>query len=98
MHYLLLYEYAADYVAKRAPVRAAHLELVRQAHQRGELVIAGALADPHRGGVLVFRGESPKAAEEFARADPYVNSGVVSKWEIKKWLTVIGDGAQMPQL
>lgn len=98
MHFLLCYEYYPDYVAKRAPVRAAHLELIQKAHDRGELVMAGALADPHRGGVLVFRGESPQAAEAFAKADPYVRNGVVSKWEVKKWATVIGDGAQMPQL
>jgi hypothetical protein len=98
MHYLLCYDYVPEYVQKRAPVRAAHLELVRKAYERGALVMAGALADPHRGGVLVFRGESPQAAEAFAKADPYVNHGVVSKWEVKKWATVIGDGAQMPQL
>jgi uncharacterized protein YciI len=98
MHYLLCYDYVPEYVQKRARVRAAHLELVRQAHERGELVMAGALVDPHRGGVLVFRGESPEAAEAFAKSDPYVSNGVVSKWEVKKWATVIGDGAQMPQL
>ena len=98
MHYLLFYDYVPDYVPKRAPVRAAHLELIRKAYERGELVIAGALADPHCGGVLVFRGESPQAAEDFAKADPYVNTGVVRSWAVKKWLTVIGDGAQMPQL
>ena len=98
MHYLLCYDYVPEYVQKRAPVRGAHLELVRKAYERGTLVMAGALADPHRGGVLVFRGESPQAAEAFAKADPYVNHGVVSKWEVKKWATVIGDGAQMPQL
>jgi uncharacterized protein YciI len=98
MHYLLFYEYVPDYVDKRAPLRAAHLELVRRAHGRGELVMGGALGDPHCGAVLVFRGESPQAAEAFAQADPYVSHGVVTKWEVKKWVTVIGDGAQTPQL
>ena len=98
MHYLLFYDYVADYVAKRAPLRAAHLELVKRAHERGDLVMAGALGDPYRGGVLVFRGASPEAAEAFAKSDPYVIQGVVSKWEVKSWLTVIGDGAQMPRL
>lgn len=98
MHYLLFYDYVPDYEQKRAPLRAAHLELVRKAHERGDLVMAGALGDPHRGGVLVFRGESPQAAETFAKADPYVAKGVVSRWEVKLWMTVIGDGAQMPKL
>jgi uncharacterized protein YciI len=98
MHYLLFYDYVPDWLEKRAPLRAAHLELIRKAHERGEMVIGGALGDPHRGAVLVFRGESPQVAEAFAHADPYVNNGVVSKWEVKRWMTVIGDGAQMPTL
>ena len=61
MHYLLFYDYVSDYVNKRAPLRPAHLELVRRAHDRGELVMAGALGDAHCGAVLVFRGESPRA-------------------------------------
>jgi uncharacterized protein YciI len=98
MHYLLFYDYVADYEQKRAPLRATHLELVRKAHERGDLVIAGALGHPYRGGVLLFRGTSPQPAETFAKADPYVVEGVVIHWEVKPWLTVIGDGAQMPKL
>lgn len=98
MHYLLFYDYVEDYAAKRVPLRKQHLDLLREAHERGDAVMAGALAEPHRGAVLVFRGDSPAAAESFARNDPYVKSGLVTKWEVKKWATVIGDGAEMPQL
>ena len=98
MHYLLFYDYVEDYLARRAPLRAAHLELVRKANKRGEIVMGGAYAEPGHGAVLVFRGETPEAAERFANADPYVTSGLVSKWEVKKWLTVVGDGAEMPQV
>jgi uncharacterized protein YciI len=98
MHYILFYDYVEDYVARRAPLRATHLELARQSYERGEMVLGGAYAEPDRGGVLVFRGESPAVAENFARNDPYVLNGVVTRWQVKKWLTVIGDGATMPQL
>ena len=98
MHYLLFYDYVEDYVPKRAPLRAAHLELARKSFQRGEMVLGGAYAEPDHGAVIVFRGESPAVAENFAKADPYVTSGLVTRWEVKKWLTVIGDGATMPQL
>ncbi len=91
MHYILFYDVLNDYVAKREPLRAAHLELARRAHERGELVLAGALADPVDGAVLVFRGTSPEVAEAFARADPYVTNGLVSRWRVRKWTTVIGD-------
>lgn len=96
MHYLLSYEFVPDFLDRRAPYRAEHLGLVRDAHARGELVMAGALADPPAGGLLVFRGDSPAAAEAFAAADPYVRHGLVSGWRVRGWATVVGDGAVMP--
>ena len=90
-HYLLFYDVVADYVERRAPLRAAHLEHARGARARGELVLAGALADPVDGAVLLFRGDSPEAAESFARADPYVTQGLVTAWRVREWTTVVGD-------
>jgi uncharacterized protein YciI len=91
MHYILFYDVVDDYAEKRAQFREAHLKLGRQAHQRGELVLGGALADPVDSAILVFRGESPEAAESFAKADPYVVNGLVKAWRVRKWTTVIGD-------
>jgi uncharacterized protein YciI len=88
IHYLLFYDVVDDYVAKRAAFRDQHLELARRAHERGELLMAGALANPVDGAILVFRGPSPQAAEAFAKADPYVASGLVKSWRIREWSTV----------
>jgi uncharacterized protein YciI len=96
MHYLLCYEVVDDFITQRAQFRAAHLELLRQAYERGELVLAGALADPTDGAVLIFRGPSPQPAEAFARADPYVTNGLVTRWRVRKWATVVGEGASPP--
>lgn len=96
MHYLLFYDVVPDYVARRAAFRAEHLALARAAHDRGELVLGGALADPTDGAVLVFRGDSPAAAEAFAAADPYVRHGLVTRWQVRAWATVVGDGAAPP--
>ena len=90
MHYILFYDVVDDYVEKRAQFREAHLKLARQAHERGELILAGALAEPVDGAVLIFRGESPEAAEAFVKADPYVANGLVKAWRVRKWTTVIG--------
>jgi uncharacterized protein YciI len=78
---------------KRAKFRDAHLGQARQAHARGDLLIAGALADPVDGAVLVFRGPSPEAAKAFAEADPYVINGLVKAWRVRKWMTVIGESS-----
>lgn len=93
MHYLLFYEVAENFMEKRAPFRAAHLEHLKKSFERGDLVLAGALAEPADGSVLAFRGHSLESVEAFARSDPYVVNGVVKSWRIRKWMTVIGDGA-----
>jgi uncharacterized protein YciI len=95
-HYLLFYEVVEDYAARRAPLRAAHLEHAWQAHARGELVLAGALANPLDGAVFFFRGDTPAAAEAFAQADPYVRNGLVTRWRVREWTTVVGDDPATP--
>jgi uncharacterized protein YciI len=60
--------------------------------------MAGALAEPPDGAVLVFRGPSAQSAESFAKADPYVLNGLVKDWRVRAWNTVIGDGARFPAL
>ena len=95
MHYLLLYDYVPDVLDRRPPLRAEHLALARAAVARGELVLGGALADPVDGAVLLFRGDSPAAAEAFAAADPYVRQGLVTRWRVREWTTVVGDAAEV---
>jgi uncharacterized protein YciI len=96
MHYLLFYEVGDDYVARRAEFRDAHLKKAWGASERGELVLGGALANPVDGAVLLFKGESPKVAENFAKVDPYVTSGLVKRWHVREWTTVAGEDAAIP--
>jgi uncharacterized protein YciI len=91
MDYILFYDVVDDYVEKRAEFRKAHMKLAKEAHARGELILAGALVDPEDGAVLVFRGPAPDAALAFAKADPYVIHGLVTGWVVRKWETVIGE-------
>ena len=96
MHYVLFYEIGDDYVSRRAAHRKEHLEKAWQASERGELVLAGALANPTDGAVLLFKGTSPEVAESFAKADPYVTSGMVKRWYVREWATVAGEDASSP--
>jgi uncharacterized protein len=93
MHYLLFYDLVADYMERRVPLRAAHLSYARDAVNRGELVLGGALADPSDKAVLLFQGESPGIVESFARGDPYVTAGLVTRWHVREWTTVAGPDA-----
>jgi uncharacterized protein YciI len=90
MYYILSYKTVENYVEKRAPHREEHLAYARAAHERGELVMAGALAEPADSAVLVFKGDAPRAAEEFARNDPYVKNGLIAEWNVRPWTVVIG--------
>lgn len=90
MYYILFYDTAADYLERRGQFREEHLAYARAAQDRGELLLAGALADPADRAVLVFRAESPQVAEDFARGDVYVRNGVVTAWEVRPWTVVVG--------
>jgi uncharacterized protein YciI len=93
-HFLLIYDYAPDYMDKRAAVRPAHLELARASVARDELQLGGAVPqDDPPFGLLLFKGESASVAEDFARADPYTSQGVVTSWRVREWITVVGEGA-----
>ena len=96
MHYLLFYDVIEDYATRRIPFRAEHLAHALRAVERGELVLGGTLADPIDGAVLLFRSSSPAAAEAFAAADPYVRNGLVIRWRVREWTTVVGKEAEAP--
>jgi len=95
-HFLLFYDVAPDYLARRAEFREAHLAKAWAAHARGDLILGGALADPVDGAMLLFAGESPSVAEAFAREDPYVLNGLVTRWRVREWSTVAGTLAAAP--
>jgi uncharacterized protein YciI len=90
-YFILTYDVVSDYGNRRTPYREQHLRLAREAHARGELVLAGALSEPADRALLVFRVAQRSIVEEFARNDPYVISGLVLKWEVRPWTVVIGD-------
>lgn len=92
MRWVLIYELVDEYLERRAALRSEHLELARAAHDRGELLLAGALADPHDRALLVFAGDSADAAEAFAAADPYVINGLVTSWTVRRWNEVLEIG------
>jgi uncharacterized protein len=96
VHYLLFYEFVSDYLERRAAFRSQHLRLAWESQARGELILAGAFADPVDGAALVFRCDSRAVPEAFVASDPYVLAGLVRRWRIREWTTVVGEGAATP--
>ena len=92
MHYLLIYDAVDDYMTRRVPFRNEHLALAKEAESRGELVLAGALGE--KGSAFLFLLDSPKAALDFAKKDPYVINGIIKSYKVLPWTTVVGKDAQ----
>jgi uncharacterized protein len=92
-YYLLEYALIDDYVARRVPLRETHLALAREAHRRGDLILAGALAEPTDRAVLVWRTDDRSMIERFVDGDPYVRNGLVTSWTIRPWTVVVADEA-----
>ena len=93
---MLIYELVDDYLERRGALREEHLRRAWAAQEGGGLVLAGALTDPVDRAILLFVGDSPAAAEQFAAADPYVRHGLVTHWSVRPWATVVGEAATAP--
>ncbi len=85
---VLTYHYVPDIAERRTPFRERHLELLRAAHEAGDVVMGGAVGDPVSGALIVFR--STRAAEAFVADDPYGANGLVVRHRIQPWTLVIG--------
>jgi uncharacterized protein YciI len=59
-------------------------------------VLASAFTDDPAGSALLFKGESAEPAERFVQQDPYVAGGLVIRWRVRPWSTVVGNDACTP--
>lgn len=89
VHHCLFYDYVADVVERRAPLRDDHLALAREWKQDGRIVMAGALGSPPTGALFVFRVDDPAQIDEFVAADPYVSGDLVTGHRVIPWNVVI---------
>ena len=97
MHYVLIYDVGEDFIERRAQFRDEHLALAWKAADAGELLLAGALAEPTEQALLLFDATTSEVAERFAKADPYVRNGLVKRWRVQQWHTVVGRLASEPK-
>jgi uncharacterized protein YciI len=89
MYVALFYETVEHYVERRQPFRQLHLAHATKWNEAGKLILAGACKP--EGALLVFRVDSVAEVEEFAKNDPYVLNGLITRWTVKEWVVVIGN-------
>jgi uncharacterized protein len=90
MYYAVFFETFYDSlenaVAKAPEVIAAHRARSKELHASGTLLMAGAfLNNPQEPLGTMAICTTREAAEEYARGDPFVLNGMVSKWYIREW-------------
>ena len=95
-HFLLFYDGAPDYLERRPQFRSDHLKHAWAAQERGEIVVAGALADPVDGAVLMFAGEDCRRPRRSPAPIPTSSTDSSSRWHVREWTTVVGDLAATP--
>jgi uncharacterized protein len=95
MYWLLFYDYADDYLERRTPIRPEHFAWASEFSARGELVMAGAYADPADGAALVFKCDDASTVERFVAGDPYNREGLVTGYRIRAWTVVLGGDADV---
>jgi len=97
MHYLLIYDVGPDFIRRREEFRDEHLTLAWRSAGHGDLLLAGALEEPTEQAFLLFQGMSPDGARRFAESDPYVRHGLVTRWRVRQWNTVVGETSATPR-
>jgi uncharacterized protein len=84
-----LYGSLEEAIAKAPDVIAAHRARSKELHAGGTLLMAGAfLNNPLEALRTMAVCTTREAAEEYARGDPFVLNGMVSKWYILEWANI----------
>ena len=89
-YYILDYTTSDNYLEERGNYRKEHLNHATEYFNEGYLLLGGAI-DAANEAVLVFKADSEKIVEAFAKNDPYVKNGLIKSWSVKKWNVVIGE-------
>jgi uncharacterized protein YciI len=89
--YLLKYDYVENGAEKRKLYREAHSAHLQKQVNNGNIILAGIVDYLPTGAVLVFRNLTPNDIEQYAKQDPFVINGIVTKYTIKPYLAVTGD-------
>ena len=80
------YESLDDAVAREPHLIADHRARSKEFYAQGKVLIAGAFFNnPQEPLSTMAVLTTREAAEEYARGDPFVLNGMVSRWYIREW-------------
>jgi len=83
--YVLWGSYCTDVLERRAPVREAHLERLRQLFAEGKVITIGPTKDLTK--VFgVYEAPDEASARAWVEADPYWQAGVWTEYTLMEWI------------
>lgn len=88
--FLVTYSYVPDMVERRQPHRSEHLAYLKEAFEKGQIIMAGAVTDPVDGGLLIMRADESSELLAFAANDPYAKAGLLRGVTVREWTVVLG--------
>lgn len=88
-HFVLVYHYVSDYMARRDAVRPQHLARIGKAIKEGRILVAGVLPD-EPAALIVFYTENADEVHVFAQSDPYNAAGLIDSYEVRPWTVAAG--------
>jgi hypothetical protein len=94
MKFAAIIEYSRDQ-AKIAEVRPTHRQYLAGLKAAGRLAASGPFTDDS-GALIVYEADSPEAAEQLLRDDPFHAAGVFVSWKIRPWNPVIANRELFP--
>lgn len=87
---LTSYKSVDEAKAKDPQSLAAHMVRSRELHAKGKVIMAGAFLDNLDGALSTMAVFSSRQdAEEYAKGDPFILNGTVTKWFIREWANIL---------
>ena len=68
---------------KNTALRPAHLEYINDLYKQGKVAMAGPFTDK-KGGLVMYKADTPEEARQLAEADPVVVGGARTL-ELREW-------------
>ena len=88
--FVVISHFCDNVAERRVPHREAHLAHLREMHERGMLLMGGALLDPMDAGMLIVRAETKEDVEKELAGDSYAQNGIWTKITVREWNVVVG--------
>jgi len=94
MKWAAVIEYIGD-KDKINEVRPSHRAYLTKLLEGGQLVCSGPFTDDY-GALIVYEAETKEAAEAILKADPFHDSGVFVRWDLRPWKCLFGNPQLLP--